>query len=207
MAKKALIVVDVQNDFCPGGALAVADGDQVVGPLKKVLDYAAEHSWLIVFSRDWHPRDSKHFSEHGGKWPTHCIQRTAGANFHPGLKVADYTGVVISKGEDPEDDGGYSAFEGYIGEHDEDGLYIAVPLRRILVREGVSEVYVGGLATDYCVKATALDAVRRGFKTFLLADACRAVNLTSGDGDRAIAEMVEAGVRVTNTVAAVASNG
>lgn len=178
--KAALILVDVQNDFCPGGALAVNDGDKVVGPLNQMVDFALRKGWVAVASRDWHPAETKHFAAFGGLWPPHCVQETWGAEFHPNLKVDQV--IVVSKGMDPEDDGGYSAFDGKT-----DG---GESLLDVLREADVEEVYVGGLATDYCVKATALSAVQAGFKVYFLADGSRAVNINPDDGAKAVEEMV-----------------
>lgn len=183
MIKKSLIVVDVQNDFCPGGALAVAHGDGVVAPLNKIIARARNEKWLIVASRDWHPADAKHFD----KWPVHCVKYTRGSEFRSDLDVEGV--VVISKPAGSHEDG-YSAFEG----NTDDGQ----DLEAILLENGVIEVYVGGLATDYCVKATAIDAARKGFKTFLLLDVCRAVNINPDDGQKAVEEMLANGVEVTS---------
>lgn len=185
---KALLMVDVQNDFCPGGALAVSDGDQVVGPLNKMVSYATKDGWLIVASRDWHPAVTNHFKDYGGIWPVHCIQYTHGAQFQPDLMVK--SAMIVSKATKPDEDG-YSAFDGQLSN--------GQSLISLLKMVGVTEVYVGGLATDYCVKASALDAAKSGFVTKLLFDACRAVNLQPDDEQKAIAEMQAAGVEVITT--------
>jgi nicotinamidase/pyrazinamidase len=177
---RALIVVDVQNDFCPGGALAVAQGDQVVAPLNKLIEEFLERGEPVFKSRDWHPEKTRHFAAYGGTWPVHCVQDTKGAEFHPGL-IDDMHIRVISKGLGDEDS--YSAF---------DGTDLALQLRRL----GVEEVWVGGLATDYCVKNTVLDALKEGFRVKALKDAMRAVELKPGDGERAIIEMQNAGAVV-----------
>jgi len=196
--KSALIIVDVQNDFCPGGALAVPNGDQVVEPLNRAVEYAETNSWLIMASRDWHPRKTAHFAEFGGKWPVHCVQYTHGAEFHPFLHLPPRT-IVVSKGMSSQDDG-YSLFEGLYLRASDWPLWPDILLAcSHEAPAGYRELYIGGLATDYCVKATALDAVKREFKAYLLLDACRAVNVNPGDGDRAIDEMFEAGVIITNT--------
>jgi nicotinamidase/pyrazinamidase len=178
--KRALIVVDVQNDFCPGGALAVVDGDEVVAPLNKMITEFLERGEPVFKSRDWHPRKTKHFAEYGGTWPVHCVQGTTGAEFHPDL-LDDIHIRTISKGLGDEDT--YSAF---------DGTDLALQLRRL----GVEEVWVGGLATDYCVKNTVLDALKEGFRVRALQDAMRPVELEPGDGERAIEEMRQAGAQV-----------
>ncbi|HEX8119088.1 MAG TPA: nicotinamidase [Pyrinomonadaceae bacterium] len=178
--RRALIVVDVQNDFCPGGALAVEHGDEVVGPLNRLIEEFLERGEPVYKSRDWHPAVTKHFQAYGGTWPVHCVQNTHGAEFHKDL-LEDPRVRVVSKGLGDEDN--YSAF---------DGTTLAEELRR----EGVEEVWVGGLATDYCVKNTVLDARREGFRVRALSDAMRAVNLQPGDDQRALAEMRDAGAEV-----------
>ena len=179
-ARRALIVVDVQNDFCPGGSLAVERGDEVVAPLNRLIEEFLERGEPVYKSRDWHPPETKHFTAYGGTWPVHCVQNTRGAEFHPALSD-DPRVRVVSKGEGDEDN--YSAF---------DGTTLAADLRR----EGVREVWVGGLATDYCVKNTVLDALREGFRVRALSDAMRAVNLQPGDDRRALEEMRAAGAEV-----------
>lgn len=177
----ALIMVDVQNDFCPGGSLAVPEGDQVVQPLNKLkkLFSAAK----VIATRDWHPRNTRHFQERGGKWPPHCVNGTKGAEFHPDLDT-EFT-VVVSKGMDAENDAGYSGFEGT--------TVTGLTLDEYLSEKGVQRVFVGGLATDYCVKATVLDALQKGYEVAVVTDAIRAVNINPGDGEKAIKEMTEAG--------------
>jgi nicotinamidase/pyrazinamidase len=180
--KRALLVVDVQNDFCPGGSLAVAHGDDVVAPLNKLIQEFLERGEPVFKSRDWHPRETKHFAAYGGTWPVHCVQETKGAEFHPDL-MDDIHIRTISKGLGDEDS--YSAF---------DATDLALQLRRL----GIVEVWVGGLATDYCVKNTVLDALKEGFRVKALTDAMRAVELKPGDGKRAIEEMREAGAEIVN---------
>jgi len=178
--KQALIVVDVQNDFCPGGTLAVPHGDEVVAPLNELIDEFLEQGAPVYKSRDWHPAKTKHFADYGGTWPVHCVQNTKGAEFHPALRN-DPRINVISKGLGDKDC--YSAF---------DETDLAAKLRQ----QHVEEVVVGGLATDYCVKNTVLDALKNGFKVKALTNAMRAVELQPGDGDRAIEEMRTAGAEV-----------
>ena len=180
--KKALIVVDVQNDFCPGGSLAVANGDEVVAPLNKLIKEFLDRGEPVFKSRDWHPATAKHFAVYGGVWPVHCVQNTPGAEFHKDLSD-DPRITIISKGIDESADG-YSAFDG-------------TSLAQILHDEGVTEVWVGGLATDYCVKHTVLDALRQGFEVKALADSMRPVNIKPDDGASAIAEMRSAGAEIT----------
>ena len=198
MKKRALIVVDALNDFCPGGALPVPHGDEVIEPINRMIDQAereeSKYRWLVVYSRDWHPAETIHFRQ----WPVHCVKGTHGAKFHPALKVVDRP-YVFNKGCEVNEDA-YSAFDGTLDTNIWDcGLCGKLNLFQLLKEAGVEEVYVGGLATDYCVKATALDSVRLGFKTYLLLDACRAVDVNPGDGDRAVEEMRQAEVVITST--------
>jgi len=174
----ALLVVDVQNDFCPGGALAVDDGDKVIPVLNEWLRRAATSDTLIVASRDWHPADHCSFELQGGPWPPHCVRETHGAMFHPALALPQDT-LVVSKGEAQERDN-YSAF---------DGTGLAAALRD----KGITRIWVGGLAQDVCVKATVVDACEAGFETHLIAAATRPVEVEPGDGTRAIEAMREAG--------------
>jgi nicotinamidase/pyrazinamidase len=181
--KQALIVVDVQNDFCPGGALAVPHGDEVIEPLNNLIDDFLAHDAPVYKSRDWHTATTKHFAAYGGTWPVHCVQNTEGAAFHPALRD-DPRITVISKGLGDKDC--YSAF---------DETDLAARLRQ----QGVEEVVVGGLATDYCVKNTVLDALQQGFKVKAPENAMRAVELNPGDGERATEEMRAAGAEIVAT--------
>lgn len=198
---KTLILVDVQNDFCPGGALAVADGDAIV-PLINNLQARFD---IVVATQDWHPSDHKSFASNWAKnpgemielngmpqilWPDHCVQHTWGADFHPGLDVGRVTGV-FRKGEDPEVDS-YSGFF-------DNGHLHATGMGDWLQAKGVKEVWVCGIATDYCVKWTALDALGLGFGVHLIADASRGVDLHPGDVAAAIEEMRAAGVHIINS--------
>ena len=185
----ALVIVDVQNDFCPGGSLAVAEGDQVVEPLNACAAAFARAGRPIYLSRDWHPPTTAHFIEQGGVWPVHCVQGTSGAAFHPALRPPAGA-VVLSKGMDPGEDG-CSAFVA----RDERGVRLA----ELLTAAGVRHVYVGGLATDYCVKATAIEAAEHGFAVTLLHDACRAVELQPGDGAAALAAIAQAGAELADS--------
>ena len=180
MTKQALIVVDVQNDFCPGGTLAIPHGDEVVAPLNRLIDEFLERGDPVYKSRDWHSPSTKHFTAYGGTWPVHCVQNTEGAKFHPALHD-DPRIQVISKGLGNTD--GYSAFD-------------ETDLGSRLKQAGVEEVVVGGLATDYCVKHTVLEALKQGYKVRAVEDAMRPVELRPGDGERAIEEMRAAGAEI-----------
>jgi nicotinamidase/pyrazinamidase len=182
-SKRALIIVDVQNDFCPGGSLAVAHGDEVVAPLNQLAAEFLDHGEPVFKSRDWHPPQTKHFQIYGGTWPIHCVQDTKGAAFHPDL-LDDNQIRVISKGLGDKDC--YSAF---------DGTDLALQLQRL----DVEEVWIGGLATDYCVKQTVLDALKEGFQVKALSDAMRPVELQPGDGERALEEMRNAGAQIVDS--------
>lgn len=192
MAKNEIAVlgVDPQVDFCPGGLLGVAEGDLVMEPLNAMFDHAKAQGWKTALSRDWHPEGTAHFE----KWPVHCVQESEGADFHPALRTEGIT--IFSKGLSMTDDG-YSPFEGV----DSDGRNLDEFL------DGTQTLYVGGLATDYCVRAAVLDALRRNFDVHLLTDAIRAVDLNPGDGDKAIAEMVEAGAKLTTTEVVIFGEG
>lgn len=170
---KALLVVDVQNDFCPGGSLAVPGGNKVVAVINRLMDKFD----VVVASKDWHPSDTIHFR----KWPPHCVQNSKGADFHPQLMIKKINQVFL-KGTKNKDDG-YSAFE---ATNDD--------LEKVLKEKQVTDVYVTGLATDYCVKASASDAVRKGFHTFVVTDAVEAVNVNPTDGTKALEEMRSRGV-------------
>lgn len=176
--KSALIVVDVQNDFCPGGALAVKEGDQVVPVFNRYIEVFEKSHAPIYACRDWHPKNHSSFKEQGGPWPSHCVQETEGARFHPDLKLPANT-IVISKGWHQEDDS-YSEFE-------------STNLELYLKRQGIRSLFVGGLATDYCVKNTVLDACRLGFETYLLTDTIRGIDVRKGDSEKAVKEMKKAG--------------
>jgi nicotinamidase/pyrazinamidase len=189
--KRALIIVDVQNDFCPGGALGVDGGDEVIEPLNRLAREFLSRGDVVVKSRDWHQPTTKHFADYGGTWPVHCVQETRGAEFHQDL-LDDPRVVVISKGMNDEDS--YSAFDG-------------TDLSERLRTEGVEEVWVGGLATDYCVKNTVLDALREGFEVKAVADAMRAVNLKPGDEMRAIEEMRSRGAEIVHADGRLAAAG
>jgi len=179
----ALVIVDVQNDFCPGGALAVAGGDEVVPILNGFARVFAEAGRPVVATRDWHPSRTTHFKEFGGVWPAHCIIGSDGAEFHPDLELPREA-VVVSKGMGELEDS-YSGFDAVHA----DGRSLA----QVLFEGGARRVYVGGLATDYCVKQTVLDGRKRGLEMIVLRDAVRGVDLQPGDADRALDEMAAAG--------------
>ncbi|MEN6586644.1 MAG: nicotinamidase [Sulfuricella sp.] len=172
----ALLIVDVQNDFLPGGSLGVAGGDEVVAPLARCIDVFHQHGQPIYATRDWHPADHCSFQAQGGPWPPHCVQGTPGAEFAPGLGLPAFA-MIVSKASDSAKDA-YSGFEG-------------TNLAFQLTMYGVKRVFVGGLATDYCVLATVRDALKQGLQVYVLNDAIRAVN--PADGARAIAEMTDLG--------------
>ncbi|WP_319588468.1 nicotinamidase [uncultured Desulfobulbus sp.] len=182
----ALLLVDVQNDFCPGGALAVPEGDQVVEPLNRAVEHFVAIGLPIFASRDWHPPQTSHFQPFGGPWPVHCVQNSHGAAMHQDLRLPASV-VLLSKGMDESVDG-YSAFDG-ITEEDR-------TLADLLTENGIDHLYIGGLATDYCVRATVLDARKRGLTVTVLNDAVAGVDLQPGDSKRALAEMRAAGARM-----------
>ena len=188
----ALVVVDVQVDFCPGGALPVPHGDKVVRPINTLLHTADAHTRLVVLTRDWHPQASTHFSTGGGAWPPHCIAGSDGARFHPDLQLPSPANIV-SKGAQPDEDG-YSAFDGVDDERRS--------LLNILKAHSTETVLVCGLATDYCVLATVLDAMRSGFTVIVALDATAPVNLKTTDGAEAEDRMKAAGASVVSTEAA-----
>jgi nicotinamidase/pyrazinamidase len=173
---RALVIVDFQNDFTPGGALAVAEGDEIAERLNELAG-SGEYD-LVVATRDWHPPDHGSFTAQGGTWPEHCVKGTPGAELHPALDRA-LVDVVVDKGQDP-------ATEGYSG-------FDATDLAELLRERGVDHVTVTGLATDYCVKNTALDALRGGFGVTVDSTAVRPVELQPGDGQRALEEVRTAG--------------
>ena len=182
----ALILVDVQKDFCLGGKLAVPEGDQIVPVLNQYIEEFKSAHLPVFATRDWHPEQTIHFNTGGGVWPPHCIQGTAGAEFHSDLDLFGDV-VIISSGTRP-DEQGFSGFEG----KDAEGK----PLLDLLHEQGVERLFVGGLATDYCVRSTVLDALRLGFRVVLIKDAIRGVDLKSGDSQRAIEEMIREGAEI-----------
>jgi nicotinamidase/pyrazinamidase len=174
----ALLVVDVQNDFLPGGALGVPEGDRVVPALNRYIARFRAAGLPVIATRDWHPSRHCSFAERGGPWPPHCVAETPGAAFAPGLDLPP-DATVVSKADTPDTDA-YSGFQG-------------TGLAERLKGMGVTRLFIGGLATDYCVLATVKDARAAGFAVVLLTDAVRAVDLKPGDGERATAEMEQAG--------------
>jgi nicotinamidase/pyrazinamidase len=189
-ARDALVVVDFQNDFCPGGALGVRGGDAIAPVLNRYLERFARAGAPVFLTRDWHPAVTRHFQASGGVWPPHCVQGTRGAEFHPHLTLPPEA-VIVSKGMDPEQDA-YSAFQA----EDASGRSFAA----LLAQRGVRRLYVSGLATDYCVRASALDALHGGFQVVVLTDAIGAVDLKPGDGARALDEMRGAGATTATLV-------
>ena len=185
----ALIVVDIQNDFAdPSGSLSVAGGAEVVEPANRYAARAAEAGAFVVLTQDWHPAHTPHFAQDGGIWPVHCVRDTWGAQFHPGL---DVSGPVVRKGSNGED--GYS---GFTMRDPTTGATIPTELDALLRSRGIRDVAICGLATDYCVRSTGLDAIALGYRTTVLRDAIRAVNLAPTDGDAALDELVAAGAIV-----------
>lgn len=176
----ALIVVDVQNDFMPGGALGIADGDTVIEPLNRYMKVFREYELPIYLTRDWHPPQHCSFEPQGGPWPVHCVAETAGAEFDARLTMPEEAEIVSKATRQDRD--AYSAFEG-------------TNLRERLRERGVRRIFVGGLATDYCVLNTVRDAVVAGFQVYVLEDAIRAVNLNAGDATKALDEMHRLGAR------------
>ena len=178
--RDALIIVDVQNDFCPGGALAVPQGDEVIPTVNRLL----KQRWLSVATMDWHPAEHCSFEPHGGPWPPHCVQGTTGAELHPELD-ADNIQLTVTKASHHDKDA-YSGFDG-------------TELASILREKGITRVVVCGIATDYCVKATAHDALKEGFEVVVLEDAVRGVEVNPGDSQRALEELRKAGAQVIVT--------
>jgi nicotinamidase/pyrazinamidase len=183
----ALVIVDVQNDFADSkGNLYVSSGEEVVPVINAEIDRAKAAGALVVYTADWHPESTPHFQKDGGIWPVHCVGDTWGSEFHPDLTV---DGPIIRKGTNGED--GYS---GFTMQDPETKETIPTRLEGLLREKGVERIVVAGLATDYCVKATAIDGVGAGFEVRLLTDGVRAVDLTPGDGERALEEAQKSGV-------------
>lgn len=187
----ALIIVDVQNDFCPGGSLAVQGGDRVATTLTRIARAFKRRGAQVFATQDWHPAGHSSFKGQGGPWPAHCVQGTAGADLHPNLRLPEGTSVV-RKGSNPQID----AYSGFL---DSD-------LEGQLKRAAIERAFVGGIATDYCVLNTVLDARRLGFETYVITDAIAAVNVKPGDDDRAIRKMESAGARITTSAKVISRN-
>ncbi|QID32708.1 nicotinamidase [Pampinifervens florentissimum] len=177
--KDALIVVDMQRDFMPGGALPVPEGDKIVPRLNQYIRLFFERGLPVFFTRDWHPPDHISFKDQGGVWPPHCVQDTEGAKFHPDLYIPPDNRFIISKGTSRDFDA-YSGFQGTM-------------LDQLLKERGIKRVFVGGVATDYCVKNTVLGAINLGYEAFLLLDGIKGVDVKQGDSERAIEDMLGAG--------------
>jgi nicotinamidase/pyrazinamidase len=176
----ALLIIDFQNDFTPGGALAVAGGDEIAEPIRRLTP----HFDHVFATRDWHPPDHASFETQGGPWPVHCVQGTPGAELHPSMREVPVEAIVdVGAGREDE---GYSGFE-------------KSKLEELLRRADVDRVAVAGLATDYCVRASTIDACRLGFDTTVVTDAVRAVDVEPGDGERALEEMKSAGSRLATS--------
>jgi nicotinamidase/pyrazinamidase len=186
-----LVVVDVQNDFAdPGGSLYVQGGEQVVPVVNREIQRARQAGATVVYTQDWHPESTPHFEKDGGIWPVHCVQGTWGAEFHPELQIE---GEVVRKGSGGED--GYS---GFTVRDPSSGEEEPTRLEQLLRDQGARRVVVVGLATDYCVKETAIDAAAKGFETVLLLEAVRAVDLEPGDGQRALEDVQRGGVTLAS---------
>jgi nicotinamidase/pyrazinamidase len=192
----ALLVVDVQNDFMdPRGTLAVAGATSIIPVINREIAVARANGSLVACSQDWHPKHTPHFARDGGKWPVHCVRDTWGAEFYPTVEIP--VGLaIIRKGTNGED--GYSAFTMLDADT---GAMVPTPLGMLFHEAGIESVVVVGVATDYCVKASALDALGMGYSTTVLTDAVAAVNVAPRDGDKALAELEAAGVTLMTTVA------
>ncbi|HEY5520037.1 MAG TPA: isochorismatase family protein [Candidatus Limnocylindrales bacterium] len=196
----ALLIVDVQNDFAdPQGNLYVKGGEQVVPFINAEIERAQQAGARLFYTQDWHPESTPHFQKDGGIWPVHCVQFTWGAELHPALVVG---GPIVKKGSNGED--GYS---GFTMRDPVSGETTATPLGDMLATAGITTLVVAGLATDYCVKSTVLDARERGYPVTVLQNGIRAVDLQAGDGDRAIEEMFAAGALLESRAAVSAEGG
>jgi len=184
-SRKAFIIVDVQNDFCPGGALGVPAGHKILPAINKYIKIFSKADTPVFATRDWHPVKSRHFKDFGGVWPVHCIQNTKGAAFHPDLKLPEKA-ILLYKGMDPDKDC-YSAFCA----EDASGSSLFDWLKRL----DVKELYIAGLATDYCVKFTAINAIKQSFKVKILVDAIQGVNLKPDDSEEAIKKIIKMGAK------------
>lgn len=185
--KSALVIVDVQVDFCPGGAAPAEKGDEVVPVFNEYIKKFQAIGLPVYACGEQHPLSSCQFEINNGPWEVHCVQGSEGAKFHPGLQLPEDV-IVISKGMDPDDEDSYSAFTAY----EADGT----DFHSSLLKRGIGHIYVGGLCTDWCVRRTVLDALNKGFKATLVLDATRGLELKPGDRDRAIDEMIRAGAEI-----------
>ncbi|SNB44989.1 isochorismatase family protein [Geobacter sp. DSM 9736] len=183
----ALLIIDVQKDFCPGGALPVPEGDRIIPFLNSYIRLFRKYALPIFATRDWHPLHTLHFREDGGVWPRHCVQESDGARFHPGLELPPEV-TILSKGMKTGEDG-YSGFLAVTPNGE--------TFQELVESRGVVRLYVGGLATDYCVRQTVLDALHRGYAVTLLEEAIRGIDAVSGDSARAVADMLTAGAEST----------
>jgi len=188
--KAALLVVDIQKDFCAGGALAAPGGVEIIPAINRHVAAARRRGIPVYATRDWHPPRTTHFKEYGGDWPPHCVQGTPGAQFHPDLTLPP-DAIIINKGDDPHRHG-YSAFDG----HTSDGK----PLLNDLRDRHITRVYVAGIATDYCVRESALDALRVGLEVRVLPDAIAGIDVRPGDVQRALDEISAAGAQLVPTL-------
>lgn len=193
--RSALLVVDVQNDFVPGGALGVPGGDRVVSVINRYIDQAVKAGMTVYASRDWHPAVTSHFKPYGGPWPVHCVQNTPGAQFHPDLKLPP-NAVIVTKGTNP-DKPGYSAFDGEVAP----GKSFLADLHE----RGIGHLYIGGLATDYCVRQSVLSALTDKLKVTVLDDAIAGVS--AEDSTNALTEMRQQGADVRHGADALANAG
>jgi nicotinamidase/pyrazinamidase len=175
----ALIIVDMQNDFMPGGALPVPDGDKIISTLNRYIHLFSQKGNPVFFTRDWHPEDHISFKGYGGIWPQHCIQNTKGAQFHPDLKIPADNKFIISKGVSRDFDA-YSGFQGTV-------------LDSLLRERGIKRVFVGGVATDYCVKNTVLGGLNLGYQVFVIEDGIKGVDINKGDSEKALEFMKDKG--------------
>jgi nicotinamidase/pyrazinamidase len=184
--RAALLVVDIQKDFCAGGALAAPGGVEIIPAVNRHVADASSRGIPVYATRDWHPPRTSHFKEYGGEWPPHCVQGTAGAQFHPDLRLPP-DAIIVNKGDDPVRHG-YSAFDG----HTSDGKALLDDLRD----RRITRVYVAGIATDYCVRESALDALKAGLEVRVLPDAIAGIDVRPGDAQRALDEISAAGAQI-----------
>ncbi len=192
LAHAALIVVDLQNDFCPGGTLAVPEGDQIIPTVQRWIRRFQDQGCPIIFTQDAHPAHHISFTEQGGPWPPHCVQGTPGADLHPDLTIP-LDAIYVEKGFLPDVDA-YSGFEGMV--KNSDGIRTEASLQQLLDSREIRTIYLAGLATDYCVKATAMDALRLGYQVKVINHAIRGVNVKPDDSLSALVELIARGAHV-----------